>query len=200
MSKHKLISDRLFKVRIPYLATFSPEELEEGNHVGIDTIDGKNDDDNLGTMATVWIKIPKMIEVHSNGFPIKLVDSSKLEEIYDILDNYIQGNTAKSDRKFSKRRVSDEDMEEVEKFAEEVFGYNKKAILKTMLSPTAGFSLGSAFMQRQPVTNVMDDEPGVTYVTNTMSNIDISEIKRVRTGSRYAKQHVDTFLNELEQG
>lgn len=199
------LSKKLYRVNVPIIATYSEEELEVYG-VGMDVRDGSVVKDSYEEMTRVMINIDRMIDIYLQGYPISIANQEESAEIYKELERYLNGVNTTQDFSPNRMRVKDERIEEVDKFAAEIFGFNRNTIVKSSVSTAGGFDLGAQLMSshrpihRNPTYNqpvkkmgllaaydneiedvpepVVDPNRKETYINNQMPDIDVSKIKR----------------------
>lgn len=198
------LSRKLYKVNVPIIATYSEEELEVYG-VGLDLRDGETVKESYESMTRVMINIDKMIDIYLQGYPITILDQNESAEIYKELERYLTGVNHTQDYSPNRMRVKDERLEEVDKFAAEIFGFNRNTIVKSNVSTAGGFDLGAHLMNgHRPLHSVRHDnepvrkmgllgayenndeyeepKPSVdrteTFINHRMPEIDVSKIKR----------------------
>jgi len=93
------VFNKLFLVRVPIIATYSPAEINEFGY----RLDGQFGDDDyvkyadskdgyLTDMTTVMLSVDKMIDIYSSGYKLAIVNSSDIIKLTEMLDNYLNQN------------------------------------------------------------------------------------------------------------
>jgi len=132
-----VIFNKLYKVRVPLLSTYSEEELDI---VGIpfNVIDGDNHDAHELT-TIVMIPIVSMVEKYNNGFSVAVVEPRDMDQIYDVITNHLLAWRNHRATSLNQTALPAEDLVLLDKFAQEIFGNNKKTIIKTNVIATKAF-------------------------------------------------------------
>lgn len=81
------IWDYLYKVRIPFLDTFTPEYLEKFG-VPMPT-DKKAQAEQLDSLVTTYINIDAMVEHYKKGVCIRVVEAPDTKLIYDAIQSHL---------------------------------------------------------------------------------------------------------------
>lgn len=197
---------KLYKVRVPLIATYSEEEMELFG-IPMDEIDGIAKDTSEA-MTTVMINLDTMIDIYSAGFPIKLVNNNEIDILFKSLEQYLSGSSHEEKHSLNRLEVIDDRLDEIDKFAQEMFGYNKATIVKKSINARNSFGLNVGLMNDgftntapQPVRRgravgmmaSYKDDPVVEPITGTSENrvygnifanapeIDISKVTRTST-------------------
>jgi len=194
MNGYAKLPSRLFKVRIPLLATYSEAEI---NSIGVplEVRDGKTDYNRTEELTTVMINLNNIIDKYIAGYPIYLVDRNESAEIYKILENYIKGKDDEQEFSINRLAGKDDRLDEIDRFAEEMFGLNRHTIVTGNISGNSGYDLGFNLMsfQQPTVSNIPSKATGVmagydqpiednnvntTYFNNTAPVVDVNKLKR----------------------
>ena len=195
------LSKKLYRVSVPIVATYSEEELEVYG-VGLDVKDGNVVKDSFEEMTGVMINIDRMINIYLQGYPISILNQQESAEIYKELERYLSGVNTSQDFSPNQLQVEDQRIEEIDKFAAEIFGLNRNTVIKNSVTTVGGFDLGAQLMDinhhvnntiNTPVkkTGVLaayeNDEPddvpvgpngNETYINHQLPEIDVNKIKR----------------------
>lgn len=149
---------KLFKVRVPVIATYSDEELEllgipmsvvtEGSGEDINVRYDKN---SFRELVTVSLPLTKIIDIYCNGMRIQVVDHKDTFEIYRLLENYIAGIESTPHMLNMENRVLDKRLENIKQFAQDIYGMNKGRIHKGV----------SADMENNPFRSTMGFMPKI---------------------------------------
>lgn len=140
-----LIMESRFVVKVPTMATYSDFDLD---HLGvfINEESGNSKEKYFGEdLTAVGWTIYEMAKAHSNGYPVKLVSGGDITFIYNTLQNFLEEVHMK--KRYSpndpKVFMSEEDVELLDAFAEEVFNINTEALKikhKEETNTTFGFN------------------------------------------------------------
>lgn len=138
-----IIFKKLYRVRVPTLATYTESELEVlGIPVDIDA-DGKEHDGSM-EMRVVEMSIARLLEIYENGFPIRVINNNDVHEIYHVIQEHIGAFNNFVRRSPNQARIVPyEDLERLDNFANEIFGNNKRRLVNAeMVKPDNGFDTG----------------------------------------------------------
>ena len=129
-----------FLVRVPTVATYTPEEIEIlGLPVTYNRFGGYVEA--YKELTTCMLPISKLIDIYIGNMPIYIVNREDIQRIHDILTTYIY-NVNHSNNQYNQIGVKEERIEDIEKFAREMFSINtdilkpKKHKFDTDLDPT----------------------------------------------------------------
>lgn len=177
MQQYSELPTTLYTVRVPIMATYSEAEIEVYG-LSVDVKDGEVVKDSFENMTTVMININRMVDIYLSGFPISIPVQKEANEIYKALENYLHGTNTSKDYSPNSLTVKDERLEEIDKFASEIFGLNRHSILKESVNVgTGGYNLGANLMSvarvsQQPTNN---DQLSFASRTGVMADYDIHE-------------------------
>lgn len=136
------LPDTLFRVRVPTIATYSEAEYRAFG-IPVSSYDGKRCKMDAEEMTTVHLPLTRIIDIYSNGMPIMLVDKTQLHSMYTSIEKYLSNVIEDSNFSLNRLTITEDRIPEIEKFVEEMFGHNKAAIVKTLISNNkSGFDLG----------------------------------------------------------
>ena len=193
-----MISDRLFKVKIPTIATYTDAELEVYG-IGLDNYGGDIKHDSYNDFSVVHITIDRMVTLYTEGYPLYILDQKESTEIFTILEDYLHKRNQFALHSPNRQTDSEDRLEDIDTFASEIFGYNKKTIVKGTVGDSSGYDLGINLMgfknQKLTETNVQvtnryggvvsgegvpvtQHSTGYTYGNNILPELDYDEIKR----------------------
>jgi hypothetical protein len=144
LSQYHKLPTTLYKVRVPLISTYTEEEIELFG-IPQDEYNGKAKDASEA-MTTVMINLDKMIDIYSMGYPIQLVVQDNVGEIYSSLEKYLLGTIDEENFSLNRATETDPRMDEIDKFAQEMFGINKITIVKKTINARNGFDLGMSLM------------------------------------------------------
>jgi len=190
------LPDKLYFVRVPVLATYTPAELEVlGLPTNHSLVDDSVDKEAYIELTTARINIDRMIDIYSNGFPIYILKEDDVKEIYNTLEEYLRDQKYMKQYSPNQPMIKDDRLEEIDKFLSEMFDYNKVGITKGMIS-TSGFDLGVNSMlpgtTRTPITTIDENRKSTgssitagyredaPTITANQPIIDYEKIKRRR--------------------
>lgn len=175
---------KLYDVRIPILATYTDDELENST-IGLDTINGKVKDDSVMELTTVMINIDRMIDIYSRGFPIYIVKKDDVTDIYKTLTEYVSSTSPDHRYVLNRPKVVEERMGEIDKFLEEMFGHNKHTIVKKTINADNGYNIAQGLMQYRPIEGyALPSDTQTSMIQNNVPDVDINKVKRVKNTFR----------------
>lgn len=191
----------LFSARIPVMATYNSAEIELFG-MPMDIVDGTRKKADVSQLTTVMINIDRMIDIYSNGYSIQLVNHDDISKVYNILEEYLTSINQLISHSPNSMRIQDERVNEIDKFAHEVFGLNRHTIIKKSIVVNNAFNIGFTPMgysnplipvpvnynsnQRMGVLSGYDDNlnNGIdsinpnTFIVQNQPEIDFDKIKR----------------------
>jgi len=136
------LPDNVFKVRVPIIATYTEQEIElYGVPLDSNNTNGKTDKESYQNMTIVMINLDRIINIYIQGYPIYLVDQTKRDIMFKILEEYIYVNNNDVRTSLNQNIVKDERLYEIDKFVNEMFGNNKESIVKGMVSQSNGYAI-----------------------------------------------------------
>lgn len=153
--RYEPLPKKLFLVRVPIVATYTDAEIE---FLGLPiTINHQQDyGANYGDcnyqaykeLTTVMLPLTKIIDIYCNGHKIAVVKKSDIPIIYGILEKYLLGVTAVKQFSLNHAMIEEDRMDDIERFAQEMFGINKAVIAKSVFDQMNQnpFNLNSGFM------------------------------------------------------
>ena len=148
-----------YEVYIPRIAVYNQQQLEL---FGLPVLEynGKTRDNSHLDMELVTVTLNRLVEIHSDGFPIRLNDPSKLKELATHLYDYLNqptGYVGRS-RNLDNDRVDDH-VEAVQAFYDEIMEHNELTIAKQeIMEPTGWDEGGFRVVQDQVRTTVNTPE------------------------------------------
>jgi len=178
---HKL-PPNLFKVKVPILATYDEVELELYG-VSLTTVDGDIKKNSYLEMTTVMINLDRIINIYIQGYPISIVNQNDSSTIYKILEDYLLGIDHNESYSPNRIAVKDDRLEEIDKFANEIFGLNRNTIIKNSVNVNNGFDLGFKAMNSIPLNTRVNSGEKVGLLAayednNSLPEVDYDAIKR----------------------
>lgn len=129
----KPLSDDIYKVRVPVLATLTPIDLHFGIRVNMGRDErGRNFNDKGKNheWTTTWLKLEKLIEIFDNGFPIRLVNQEDVVSIYNELERYVSDMGRLEEISINGRALYDDRVNVIARFVNEIYGHNQARLLK----------------------------------------------------------------------
>lgn len=194
--RYNKLPDRLFKVRVPIMATYTEEELELFG-MPLEKNNGKVNNKSFLEMTVVMITLSRMIDIYMQGYPISIINQQESAEIYKILEDYLSGVNNTQTYSPNQITIKDDRLEEIDKFANEIFGFNRHTIVKSSMNVNHGYDLGFGLLNfNTPVRQIYTETKKVgilagyeetiedskdinySYINNTLPNVDVDKIKR----------------------
>lgn len=164
------LPDNVFKVRVPIIATYTEQEIElYGVPLDVNSKNGKSDKESYQNMTVVMINLDRIINIYIQGYPIYLVDQSKRDIMFKILEEYIYVNNNDVRTSLNQNIVKDERLYEIDKFVNEMFGNNKESIVKGMVTQGNGYAINMGLIPtpgsivQQPVHLTEADNNGKPF-------------------------------------
>lgn len=137
--RYEPLPSKLFKVRVPMIATYTPEEIKLLG-MNVNVVNGVADMGSIYTPTLVHLPLDRIIDIYMEGYrPITLVDRQELEEVYNILDSYVRGLASTNNFVINMPGIVEERLYDIERFAAEIFKNNKIAILRQALKFEHGY-------------------------------------------------------------
>ena len=190
-------NNKLFQVLVPKIALYTPEEIRVYGFNG-QSMDSVAKRDNQYDLSNCMIPAVKMLEIYSNGYSIRLVNSSDLNSLYKVLEGYLQYKYNVSNMSIHRVKYDESELRSLDEFINEIFGYNKTSIVKNIIDIKNGFSLGLGFapdkqlkqsvhLDNAPISKTTESRYGkiseklIRQQSSNISNspvIDFSNIKR----------------------
>jgi len=208
------LPDYLYKVKVPAIATYSEEEIDNfGTPVTI--MNGMKKED-FEADTIVMLPLDKIVDMYIGGYSIVLMGHDETAKLYKMLEEYLSKLDVRQSS-INLRPLRDERADDIERFLTEMFGYNKSTIVKDALGGSSGFNLGMNVMKRNgpsagsiaqdrvlvnssigimsnyDVDYKQQGTNNVSYITDDSPVIDLSKIKRIskprqRQGTRYKEK------------
>lgn len=178
--RRKPLPGKLFLVRVPIIATYSDTEIDLlGLPVDTNTFGGYNPK-TYNNFTTCMLPLDRLVDIYMQNYPIYVVNQSDTVEIYNILEEYLTGES--EPETFSRNleaRVEDR-LVDIEKFASEMFGYNRGTIARDMYQRDLqnniinGLSLNlTANMSIDSAKNIVNNNPDIQRF------VEAAEVSRV---------------------
>lgn len=199
MTLHNALPNKLYRVRVPEIATYSDAEIEI---LGLPLTIMNGDDRKHHYKETVSVMLPltRLVDIYTSGYSIEIIDRNDITEIYNTLERYLNNSLETANYSPNRAAVIEDRHEEIEKMLEEMFGYNRKTIVKDTLKNHTSFGKLNISMYHdnfKPVVTdnkpanaaagygIYDNEPVVaeqtTYIDQykNLPNIDIDKVERI---------------------
>ena len=135
----------LFQVLVPKISLYTEDEIRYYGF-NYDVVDGVPKRGTQMELCNCMISAAKMLEIYSNGYSIRLVDKNDLNLLYKVLEEYLQFKYNSNNMSINRRKYDETELRQLDEFVNEMFGYNKVAIVKNIMDIKNGFSLGLGFM------------------------------------------------------
>jgi len=139
------LPNRLFKVRVPIIATYTEEEMKVYG-LPVDITEGKPNKETFKEMTVAMFNLDKIIDMYINGYPIYIVNPNDSKEIFKILEEYIAIQNNKVSHSLNTPTYEEKRLHEIDKFVSEMFGYNKNTIVQDIIKPTNGYAIDFGLM------------------------------------------------------
>lgn len=117
------LPNKLFLVRVPILATYSPEEIEV---LGLPTTYnsfGNYDNQAYRNFTTCMLPLTKIIDIYISNFPIYIVNKEDTAIMHKMLLDYLQ-DLYYNNVDYNIKYTVDDRVDDIEKFAREMFNIN----------------------------------------------------------------------------
>ena len=193
METYNTLPKKLFKVRVPRIATLSDFDLEVLG-LPIDYVDGERvskieSKKNESELIVAMFNLDALINLYINGTTIRLCDDNDIIEIYNILESYIRNTDDTGVYSPNRKLLKEKRITDIDAFVQDMFGHNKSIIAKKSVG-IGGFDLGLGLMGRTPNTDIVNKRVGLmsafdedasantSYITNNLPEIDLSKITR----------------------
>lgn len=174
--RYEPLPDTLFLVRVPIVATYSDAEISllglpitinHGDNYGSNQ--GEYNYSAYKELTTVMLPITRLVDIYCGGHKIVIVNRSDIPVIYEILEKYLMGVTAAQTYSLNRALIEEDRMEDIERFASEMFGINKSLIAKTVYDQMNkdGFNLDMNFMTPAEAYDAKQKVVQSNKVTNT---------------------------------
>jgi hypothetical protein len=132
------LPSKLYRVRVPEIATYSEAELEILG-VPISIYDGYNRKHHYTETVVVMLPISRLVDIYSSGYSIEIMSRDDVTEVYNTLERYVNNSLEILNFSPNRAAVIEDRHEEIEKMLEEMFGYNKRTIVKETLKDQTSF-------------------------------------------------------------
>lgn len=173
-----LIWDNLYRVRVPQLALRSEEELRcFGMRI---TGDPGIDNAMANQLTDIMIPIVKMVEYHSTGVSVRIVNQADVKTIYDDIQKHIEGWAANIQNNFNIGNVPHDDLLKMNEFAQAIFGHAKVHYLK-------GDTGSNFFRYLDSLPHAINKQPDASTLTNQETVELMEETTRPDFGDLFAK-------------
>ena len=161
--RYKELSKKLYKVRVPSVATYTEEELKHtgimpvlmnysSEPVGSEFLNQLEQESPLAHETTIMINIRRMIDIYIRGFPIKVVNEKDVIEIYNVLEDYYSGSAAQSEEIFNAKKYYDDQLPVIDRFLTDIFAQHKINIGRSKFTDMSkSVFAGTGFMGYVPL-------------------------------------------------
>lgn len=163
------LPNTLFSVSVPIIATYSPEELDVYG-LPMSIVNNSRLENNYETMTTVMLPLTKIIDIYNMGFPIKLNNYKDVTTIYSILENYLDDTERFKYNTIHKPKFREDRLQDIDRFASEIFNLNKITIAKDAFSIQNGFDIGLGRMMQMNEAIVPIEKEQVSRYGNRYKN------------------------------
>lgn len=137
--RYKELSKKLYKVRVPSIATYSDAELKRSGMLPVRVLGSSEpygsellaqieQQSPLAQETTIMINISRMIDIYIKGFPIKVINENDVIDIYNQLEDYFSGSATETDQIFNVRKYYDDKLPIIDRFLTDIFSQHKIAI------------------------------------------------------------------------
>lgn len=168
------LPDTLFLVRVPIICTYSEEEIDIfGLPMSSDNL-GNQFNDTFKDLTTVMINVDKMIDIYIQGYPIYILNKEDSITIFKILEDYLAGTVNNPVAFLNQAHIEENRLQDIERFAEEMFGLNKHTIVGKIISDNNSIGFGMDGFDLMPmktpeqVINETVVSRGVTVKSTTL--------------------------------
>jgi len=138
--KYGKLPDKLYKVRVPVISTYTEEEMAA---LGFPA--QVNQKGRVVTEETVWsnvmLPLTQIIDIYSTGAPIRLTDPKEVTELHTVLEEYLRNHNPNV-RQFNASTYEETRDLDIDKFAAEIFGLNRSTIVEEVINKPTGFDIG----------------------------------------------------------
>lgn len=153
--RYEPLPSQLFLVRVPVVATYTDEEISVlGLPINVDhgyeygSVEGRYDYNAYKELTTVMLPLTKIVDIYCSGHKIAVVNQSDIPIIYEILEKYLMGVTAVKNYSLNHAMIQEDRLDDIERFAQEMFGLNKGVIARSVYDQMSknSFDLDAGFM------------------------------------------------------
>lgn len=151
---------KLFKVRVPAIATYSDAELEfMGAPINVDIYGKPMVEHN--EMSLVYLSARRIVEIANQGEEVRLVNTDDLLPLFELLDKYLSNTTKTISVVSNLEADTNEFIKQVRKFIGIMYGNNKLTLDDKRKDEFSGFNLGLTTMEtvKRESVNVPRAEP-----------------------------------------
>ena len=149
MIRFTTLPNTIYTVKVPLLATLDEYDMLSGELPYKEGTDG-NRIQQHHDMTIVGMSIDRMLEVYSNGFPIRIMNKSDLFEIYNTLKRYYLDADKDNLLSINQRAHDDERIPDIKKFLQEILSNNEH-----LLTAEEKRNSLKAIMERTLVGNII---------------------------------------------
>ena len=129
--KYSNLPTTLYKVRVPKIALYSPEELEYFG-MPVSVINRGEKIKKYSNEETIcYLKIEQMIDIFRQGYRIELLVDADFMEIYNALERFLRDTQSSYIENLNRKgyEVEDSYLADIDRFASEMFGLNRYEIV-----------------------------------------------------------------------
>lgn len=165
------LPNKLFLVRVPIIATYSPEELDILGLPVTYNFFGNYDDQAYRNLTTCMLPLDRLIDIYTSNFPIYIVNHGDIQVIHDILVKYIEdAYDGPADPNI--RYEEDERIEDIERFAMEMFDINLAHVRHKKEQQVTFGDTQIAMLPRLPVDQIVSN-PVVDSIAASAKAVDL---------------------------
>lgn len=177
------LPNTIYTVKVPLLATLDEYDMLSGELPYKEGTDGTKISQH-NDMCIVGITIDKMLNIYSNGFPIRVLNKEDLFDIYNNLKRYLLDADKDDLISINKRAHEDERMPDIKRFIQEIFDNNKHLLTEEE--------------RRNSLNNVMTRMIESNFVSLSENEIkEKQEIKEIETTKDTATVEQSLFLGKM---
>lgn len=140
--RYEPLPNTLFLVRVPIVCTYTSAEVDMfGLPMSTDNL-GNEFRDTYKDLVTVMLNVDRMIDIYIQGYPIYIVNKEDSAKIFSILEEYLAGTVNNPTAFLNQANVEEDRLNDIERFAEEMFGLNKNTIVSKILNDNKNIGFG----------------------------------------------------------
>jgi len=160
MKSYVKLSTKLYRVTIPMVATYTEAEMDMLG-VPIDNESGNPITDSFNKLTTVMLKLDRIIDIYTNGYPITINNDYDVINIYNELEQYLAGTKGRNVTSINQQPVIEKRFEEIDHFCNDIFQNNRHLIEQAATTHVQGFDLGIPKMEAISTTPTKYDNADV---------------------------------------
>jgi len=208
--KYGKLPDKLYKVRVPVIATYSEADMASRGFPAQINARGR-----AVTEETAWsnvmLPLTRIIDIYSTGAPIHLTDPTEVTELHKVLESYLRDHNPTMIQ-FNATTYDETRDLDIDKFASELFGLNRSVIVDEVINKPSGFDIGvnklsigsaPAVKSRRGRRRVSEEYAaqnpinlGDSYIDPSTLKVDPSEVTRVDAVKRRRRRPKTTGVQE----